>query len=460
MDVVTDLAQAIAAIVGSANVLTDPSDLRRYRGVAWNIPRPRIALKFPPAPPALVVRPRQTEDIAAILRLAQEHNVPVVPFGAGTGVMGGAMPVAGSVVLDLSALNRILEIRVEDRLARVQAGVILEDLETAAQRVGLMVGHDPWSRPIATVGGAVSTNGVGYLAGKYGPMGAQVLGLEAVMADGTVMRTRAVPRPAGPDLKALLIGAEGTLGVITEVAVRLFPQPERRIIRAYRFRGFRHGFEAICALVACGLQPALLDFEEEETTPIPTATLYLGFEGPVEETEAAARRADQMLRAAGALDLGDQVAREFWDTRHESAYRYLNWAASRSPDGWIQWTVARTRYLDVSLPVSAVLRFYDELQVRAPEWGIVARNASVWCLPEFFSVILEATRPDADLEAATDAVLRLAQALQGSMESCHGIGVRLAHLVAEEFGAGLMVLRRIKQALDPAGILNPGKLGL
>src|SRR4051812_19646819 len=146
-----------------------------------------------PAPPVAVVRPDNVADVLATLYVARTIGTPIIPYGSGTGVQGGAAPVEGSIILDLGAMRRVSSINRQDRMARVEPGVVLGDLDLQARPHGLMVGHDPWSQPIASVGGATSTNGVGYLAGKYGSMGEQVLGLEAVLANGDIIRARGVP---------------------------------------------------------------------------------------------------------------------------------------------------------------------------------------------------------------------------------------------------------------------------
>jgi len=176
-----------------------------------------------PVQPVCVVRPRCTEDVASVLRVANAAKCPVIPMGGGSGLMGGASSVIPGIVLDLRQLQGI-EIRPADRMAEVGAGVTIKALNEAAKPYGLMCGHDPWTVAVATVGGTISTNSLGYLGGKYGAMGDQVLGLEAVLPTGEVIRTRAVEKAStGPALQPLLVGAEGCFGVITRAVLRLVP---------------------------------------------------------------------------------------------------------------------------------------------------------------------------------------------------------------------------------------------
>src|SRR5438309_5420613 len=184
---IRDLAEAI----GAARILTSPQELAAYPGIAWGTADSRVPLPRPLGLPAAIVRPGATDDVVATVLWARRTGTPLIPYGAGTGVHAGASPLEGSVVVDLGAMRQIHSISASDQMADVDPGVVLGDLDQAAQSQGLMVGHDPWSQPIARVGGAISTNGVGYIAGKYGSIGRQVLGLEVVAGSGVLVRTRA-----------------------------------------------------------------------------------------------------------------------------------------------------------------------------------------------------------------------------------------------------------------------------
>lgn len=467
---------ALCAALGRERVVTDRSRLARYRGIAWGVATSRLPLSRPLGPPLAAALPRRTEDVVAIVELAQQAGIPMVPYGAGTGVHAGAAPVEGAILIDLGAMQRTLSISQTDRLARVEPGVILGDLDREARSHRFMVGHDPWSQPIASVGGAVSTNGVGYLAGKYGSMGDQVVALEVVLATGEVLRTRPVPKSStGPALRHLFIGAEGVFGIITEVDVRLFPIPERRALAAYRFPRFEAGLDAVLEMAAISLRPSMIDFEEAELCraelrlgmleDLPSL-MYLAFEGFEQEVAAQLARADEICRGCGGEPMEAAEALEFWETRHESADRYVR-ARDMDPEGlaWPERTRQRSSYLNVGLPPSAIQEFRRRAAAELAGYGLVVTASGLWGMPELFSVRFEhqaAGEPRAaeELDAGTDLGLRIAQELGGTMEYCHGVGLRLAHLMGFELGTGLEVLRRIKQALDPQGLLNPGKLAL
>lgn len=443
------------------------TDLSSRESLARDQLRRRRAFRLPPdvpAPPLAAVLPRGTDDVAAVLHLADELGVPVVEHGGGTGLMGGALCLKPAIVLDMRAMHRVLAVSVEDRSVTVEAGAVLADVGAALAPHGLILGHDPWTYPIATVGGAISTNSLGYRGGRYGSMAEQVLGLTVVLPSGAVVRTRAVPRSStGPRLHQLFAGAEGVLGVITEATLRVFPLPERRRLLAFDFPSFEHGFTAAQAMFQTGLTPALLDFGAPPRQG--RGRMYLGFEGLTEEVEAGAPRAQALCREHGGINVGEEAAREFWASRHVTADQIQAWRRleQREPVPGEPGSSVFD-YLHVALPPSRVLEYVRRCTALFESRGIQVREWGLWYGPELLSVaITRATNTPAEVELvvrAVDEALMLAQDLGGTMEYVHGVGIRYAHLMAREHGYGLEVLRAIKRALDPHGVLNPGKLGL
>ena len=456
------LAASIARIVGVENVLSGAA-AEEFRWDALGPWRGFPEYDALSPQPLLVARPRTTDEVSAIVEVAAEASVSVVPYGGGSGLMGGAIAVQPSVVIDLKRMASIVEIDHENRRVRVEAGVILETLELALNREGLILGHDPWSLPIATVGGAISTDSLGYRGAKYGSIGDQVLGLTAVLPDGRVFE-RAVPSKAsvGPDLRRLFIGSEGCFGIVTEATLRVFSEPERRILRGFRFPRFEDGFAAIVEMHGIGLTPALLDYGESPTANgrAGPANLYLGCEGFREQAAAEERRARLICEASGGKPIAQSEARGFWGRRHDIARgfaeRRRQGGARPSPAG------GAFDFVHVTLPRSQVLDYRAACGPVLERHGVQAMEYGIWCWPELFSVTMTADRADARerLSRAVDELLSLTRDMGGSIEYCHGVGVRLAHLMEREHGSGLDVMRSIKRALDPQGILNPGKLGL
>jgi len=421
------------------------------------------AASAPPVPPIAVVRPATTEQVAAVLRLAYEAALPVVPYGGGTGLMGGARSLRPGIVLDLKRMDRVRAVDADSGWAWVEAGAVLAEVDRALAPYALALGHDPWTVAIATVGGAISTNGLGFLGGKYGGMGQQVLALEVVLADGSVLRTRpAQPHATGPDLNHLFIAAEGSLGVITAAALRAFPVPEAGVRLGYRFPTFEAGFGALLEMRRVALVPALLDYGERAPRSTGAAweaqppTLYLGFLGVREEVEGQAHRAAAIC--ADATPIPAEEVEEFWRERHLPAERF----AQRRRAAALPGEGRCFDYIHVALPVPAVLDYRARATAIAIEHDVDVVETGLWVHAGLFSLVMLAEGDGATqrLARAIDACLRLALDRGGSVEYCHGVGVRLAHLMREEHGAGLDVLRSLKRALDPKGILNPGKLAL
>lgn len=459
--IATDLLESLAQALGRQNVSTRDEDLDRYSGDALSPFRAFGAGHNLDRTADAVVTPASVQQVVEVVKLASAYGVPVVPYGGGTGVMGGAVPVRGGIVVNLANLDRVLEVNAIDRTVLTEAGVVLGDLDGALEERGLMLGHDPWSVPIATVAGAISTNGVGYRASSYGPMGDQVLGLEVVLPDGRVLTTRSVPKySSGPNLNHLFIGTEGTFGIITKATLRVYRQPEARSFATYGFDSFDQGFHAAAELFSLGLIPSLVDLTEE---PGEGVHLYLMSEGYTEGVSVQMERASRVCLSSGAVDLGREGTVDYWEHRHSMGewYRREMLGQSRS----VRWKHQGRAfdYLHVALSVSQVLDYRRRCDRVLSTRGLKVVEYAIWTRPELFSMLIVPADmqdlPSREIMAATvDEVLSLAQDMGGSMEYCHGVGVKLAHLLPRELGVGMEVVKALKAALDPQDIMNPGKL--
>ncbi|HEY7317686.1 MAG TPA: FAD-binding oxidoreductase [Candidatus Binatia bacterium] len=458
-----EIVRKIAKIVGPEYVSTDGNRLDELSWDALSESRLHPAKRPEVTVPLCSVLPGSTSEVRQIVLMANEGKVPIVPYGGGSGLMGGALSVRSSVVVDLRRMNQIHEIDLQARSARAAAGTVLEALERRLNQEHFMLGHDPWTLPVATLGGAISTNSMGYRGGLYGSMGDQILGLEAVLPDGEVLRTRAVPKSsAGIDLKSLLIGGEGCFGIITEATIRIFPAPEKRVLHGLRFESFEIGYNAIQELFRQRLQPAVLDFGDADAKFQGGAVLYLAFEGIAEVVEAEEKRALAVCQQFGAQGLPHEDAERFWNDRHEIARRFMQNRRQRRERGrdgiYRDW-------IHVALPASKVLSFRAAATEVVKKHGVRILESGLWIQPELFSMPLGIkddglNRAQLALEETVDELLHLVHKLGGSMEYTHGVGVKLAPLMADEHGYGLEVMRRIKHTLDPNGIMNPGKMGL
>jgi len=451
---------ALATLLGPDRVSTSQDDLLTYAVDAYGRWRALEA-----STPLAVVHVRTTEDVQRTLEFATQNGVAVVPYGGGTGVSGGAMSVTPGIVVSLRGLDRIHELDVEGLRAQVGPGVILEDLADVAEGRGALFAHDPWSRPIASVGGSIAINGVGYQAGRYGVMGEQVLGLEVVLPDGRVVETRGVPKAAGPNLTPLFVGSEGTLGVITRATLQLHPLPQRRALSAYRFPGFEAGFLAVLRMRQSGVAPAMVDFAEEPLSGEEGATLYLAFDGPAETVAADEALGRKLCEAQQGALLPHQVVQHFWDHRHDSGWNYKREVLAQPPARRRRRRAWRGDYLHVAVPASRVLEYHRRCQELVQRYEVPVGEWSLWGRPEYFSLIVSDPAPEgngrsASFTAVVDEVLRIAHEFGGTMEYCHGVGLKLGNKMAQELGAAMTLLRDVKRAVDPRGIMNPGKMGL
>ena len=459
------LEKDLIGLLGRGQVSCDESSLLRYGGDALGVFRAFSRSNLLNERAGAVVWPESVEDVSRILKYATRTSSPVVPYGGGTGVMGAATAVDSAIIIHMGRMNRVVGVDAKGRTGTFQAGVALESAHRALKRCGLRLGHDPWSRPIATIGGAISTNGVGYTASGHGAIGDQVLGLRALLSDGEIIETRAVPESFfGPSLNHLFIGTEGSLGIVAEATVQAFPIPERRTMLSFDFPEFEAGYAAISSMYAQGMKPTVMDYGDELASDgsgrRETATLYLSFEGNPKIVEANVAVASALCvrhdgRRGDAIEL-----KRYWTNRHASAHRYKERVLQNdAPD--VTRPAHRMDYLHVSLPASRVLEYRRKCESLLAESRIDVREWSVWGRPEFFSFLIaqDDAEPDGDsLGRVVDRVLTMAQEMGGAMEYCHGVGLKLAHLAEAELGSGMTAARRIKNSLDPAGILNPGKM--
>jgi len=456
------LLARLSRVFGPERLLTDPGHLEEVARDALGPGRLHPERRAEWANPLCVVLPTSIGEVCKVVRIANEERIPIVPYGGGSGLMGGALSLRPGIVVDLRKMDKILEIDPVSRIARVQAGVVLEALQKRLEENGFLLGHDPWTLPVATVGGAVSTNSLGYRGGKYGSMGDQVLGLEGVLPNGEIVTTRSVPKSSvGMELKRFFIGTEGCFGIVTEATLRIFLRPEKRSLLGFGFSSFEAGFPAVQEIAGLGLKPALLDYGDQGSD-VEDSVLYLGFEGKKEVVEVEERLALSICERTGGVALPGDEAERFWHDRHQIAYHFMrnrHQRRGRRNDGTLN------DWIHVALPAARVLTFRREAVEILSGRGVRLKESGLWTQAELFSMRLSVDDPDEErgltlLENTVEEILFLAQKFGGSMEYCHGVGIKLAPLMAEEHGYGLEVMRRIKETLDPNHVMNPGKLGL
>ncbi|MET8022594.1 FAD-binding oxidoreductase [Streptomyces avermitilis] len=412
----------------------------------------------PEGTPLAVVHARRTEDVTVTLRHAHALRVPVVPRGAGTGLSGGASAGEGTLVLDLSGMNRIRELSADDQLAVVEPGVITAVLDRAAGAHGLRYAPDPASAALSTIGGNIATNAGGLRCAKYGVTRDSVLGLEAVLADGTVVGTgrRTVKGVTGYDLTALLTGSEGTLAVITSATVRLRPVPVATATLAAWFDSFEAAAEASYAIGRAGIEPALAELVDGPVLHAidpalrehGAALLLVQCDGA-----GAAAEAEVVARLLAPSATAVETTTDPVEAESLLAARRLALPALER--------LGRPLIEDIVVPRSRLAEAVREIRAISVRHDVPVFTIAHAADGNLHPIIVVDRSlpglPDAAWEAAGE-IFALALRLGGTLTGEHGVGVLKRQWVADELGPAAHALqRRIKRAFDPRGILNPGK---
>jgi alkyldihydroxyacetonephosphate synthase len=463
-----DVEAALSSALGDGAVSTAPDDLEGYTAdTYW----PALHAKAAGAPlgrPDVVVRPRTEEDVATVVAIASEQRVPVVPWGGGSGTQGGALPVNGGIVIDLRSLAEVIAIDETSMTVTVQAGKNGRELEAELNARGLMLPHYPASVEWATVGGYIAARGSGVLSTRYGKIEDLVLSLRVATPASGLMQTIEVPRHAmGPEVTQLFVGSEGTLGVITRATLQVVPIPAERRFAAVAFPSVGAGIGALRRTLQVGHRPSVIRMYDEEATRLTFAPVVgedlsgvytvLAFEG--ETAEAEERRTIEIAREAGAHVLDPALGQRWWDRRYDFYHPPHN------PELPAIWGT-----LDVVATYDRIEAVYDALHraVREPyrDSGLQLRmHFSHWYL--WGTMIYgRFVVPDGgdDALALHDRIWEdgMTAALDAGavINDHHGVGIKLGPYMRRQHGATFDAIQRIKAALDPHGVMNPGKLGL
>lgn len=450
------LLTALRAALPADAVITDLDVTEAYR-------RDQTPL-LPAGRPAAVVFPRTTAEVQAVVALASTTRTALVTRGAGSGLAGGANALDGCIVLCTTRMDQILTIDPSDQFAVVQPGVINAELTAAVRAAGLDYPPDPASQGFSTIGGNVATNAGGLCCVKYGVTGDYVLGLEVVLADGSVLRTgrRTVKGVAGYDLTALFVGSEGILGVVTEVTVRLRPMPATPATVVGMFGSLAEAGAAIVALSAAGVVPSMLELMDRTTLravehwqrmdlDLDAAAILLA---QCDGRDAASEAAD--IATAFELSGASYVAHTSDATEGDmllAARRFAYPALER---------LGGTLLDDVAVPRSRIPDLVAGIEAIAAERGSTVGtfgHAGDGNLHP--TIVFDRTDPEAAARATAtfDAIVALALALGGTVTGEHGVGtLKRTHLAAELSPVNLALHHTLKSALDPEGILNPGKV--
>ena len=419
---------------------------------------------FAAIPPDAVAYPASTDDVAGIVRICAEHGCPVVGYGAGTSLEGHTLAVQGGVAVDFRDMAGVIELHANDMTVRVGPGITREALNEELRATGLFFPVDPGAN--ASLGGMASTRASGTTAVRYGTMRDNVLALEVVLADGRVIRTGTGARKssAGYDLTALLVGSEGTLGLITELTLKLQGQPEAVAAATCAFATIDAAVDAVTATIATGIPMARIEFLDAAS--LAAVNAYSKADFPVTPHLMVEFHGSDSGVAEQAERFGD-IASEFggsafaWATRPENRTRlwqmrhHAYWAILASLQG------ATAIVTDVCVPISALAQAVGETQSDIDASGIPAPILGHLGDGNFHAILLidpdSSTERDA-AQALSKRVAERALKLGGTVTGEHGVGMGKLDYMAAEHGAGWDVMGQIKRAVDPLNILNPGKI--
>jgi D-lactate dehydrogenase (cytochrome) len=419
----------------------------------------------PPSLPHAVVFPETNEAVQAIVRACASHRCPIVPFGAGSSLEGHVNPIEGGVSIDLTRMNKVLRVSADDLDADVQAGITRKQFDKHLRSTGLIFHLDPGAD--ATLGGMAATRASGTTAVRYGTMRDVVLGMKVVLADGRLISTggRARKSSSGYDLTRLFVGSEGTLGVVTELTLRLHGRPEAIASATCSFDDVDRAVRTVMTTIQLGIPVArseLLDEVQVDavnrfsklTLPV-LPTLFFEFHGlsdrdVSEQADAVAEIATEYGAQTFARGLTPEARAELWQARHDAYY-----AALALRPGSRGWTT------DACVPISRLADCIVETKkdIAASHLvGPIVGHVGDGNFHVIFPVDPESPADIHEAERLSDRLVERALAMGGTCSGEHGVGIGKRKFLAREHGEGLEVMRTIKHALDPLGIMNPGKL--
>jgi glycolate oxidase len=452
----TDLAE-LRALLGDDGVLASDAALFTYEADALTIERHL---------PDVVVLPRSTDEVAAVVRWAAARGVPVTPRGAGTGLAGGATPERGGVVLSLNRMNRILRVDAGRMFAWVQPGLVNLQLSQQLAPLGLTFAPDPASQQVSTIGGNVATNAGGPHCLKYGVTFNHVLGVIAVLSDGVAVQLGSeAPDAPHDDLLGVLVGSEGTLGIVTEVCVRLIPKPAAVQTMLFDFVDIIDACRAVSSVIAAGIIPAAMEIMDQHTTGLVEAWLHLGLpldagglllievDGPAEGMAEIVERVKGLATAAGARRT--RVAQD-------DAERAAIWRGRKSAFGAYGRTAKGFYIMDGVVPRTRLAEALATIRQLADARALVSGNvfhAGDGNLHPHILFDPDDPRAQRDALEVSHEILRMCIRMGGAISGEHGVGMEKRPMMSEMFApSDLEVMERLRHAWDPARRLNPCKI--
>ena len=452
------MIDALRQLLGTEHVLTEPEDILPYGFDGTAVLKQR---------PLAVVFPADAAQVSAIIGLCREHKVPVVSRGSGTGLSGGSVPVAGGIVLCLQRMNRILELDQRNLTMFVEAGVITQSIFEAADAVGLFYPPDPGSMKISTIGGNVAENSGGLRGLKYGVTRDYVMGMEVVLADGTItwLGNKCVKDVAGYTLKDLFVGSEGTLGIVTRVLLKLLPKPAARQTLLATYTRMDTAAATVSAIIAAHIIPCTLEFLDRRTIRCVEDFAHVGLPRDAEailliETDGhpaavadEASRIEELARTHGATTVArakDTAEATRLATARRSAFSAL---ARIRPTTILE---------DVTVPRSELSGMVQFIEGVAERHQLEIATFGHFGDGNLHPTFLTNERDKEEMhrvEAAMEEIFARTLELGGTVTGEHGVGLAKKQALRQQFDSGShLLLRQVKRALDPEGLLNPGKI--
>lgn len=459
-------------IVGADHLSAKESDKLVYSSDWSWMPQMWLDRGQPLPTPDYILHPGSAEEIAEIMLVANKYRIPVVPWGGGSGTQGGALPLFGGILLDTKRMDKILEIDEKSLTVTAQAGINGQQLEWALNEKGLTLPHYAASSNCATLGGYLAPRGTGTISTKYGKAEDLVLRMQIVLPTGEIIRTAHVPKhAAGPDWARLWLGAEGTFGIITEATMQVDYLPETRLLRAVLFENLSNAIEAGRLMMTRRLEPFVIRLYDPESTrshvkkvlgyEFDGAYMVMGFDGDPDIAALQEQKALEICTRLGARDLGPEPGKKWWDHRYDFYYppkslhlpwmygttetittydkiEALYWAEKKAvEEGFSEWNINFTAHFShwFHWGVMVYSRFVIEEPPEDAQEALELHNR-VW-------------------NAAMTAVLENG----GMINEHHGVGLKLGRFMRRQYGDAWPFLLRLKQMMDPNGIMNPGKTG-
>lgn len=460
-------------IVGKEYVLIDPDELLFYGiDVMW-IPRMYIDRGLIPPIPDFVVLPETAEQVSQIVKLANRYHMPVIPWGGGSGSQGGIMPVYGGITLDLKRMNKILKINHESQTVTAQGGINQYELEMELNRQGLSLPHIPASIHSATLGGSIACRGSGVVSTKYGKIEDMVLQLEVVLPNGDIIETLPVPNhAAGPGIMQLFVGAEGSFGIITKCRMRLEKCPKSRRFYAYLFDDMSTGFRAGKQMMLDRINPAVIRLYDEPETKKQIKKMLgsdidngcyivIGLDGDNESMDLDEKKIMDICSSLGGSPLSTSHAWNWWNRRYTFHYPKHN----------LDFPLLFGT-MDTICTFENMENLYQTkkrvLESKYKQWNIeYIAHMSHWypwgvMVYDRFVVTDPPKDPDEALALHNEiwnTAVRTSIECGGIINEHHGVGLKLARFMREQYGPAYQVIEGLKKSLDPYNILNPGKMG-